>query len=167
MDLPKHDHDFHQVFFVADHILFSGASRQNRNCACILETGNLEPLKLLATDPKIWQHLIFCSMGLLSFQKAYLSKNFLISDCSVTPFYTVSVLSCINVIDSGTPAHPSVRSDSASIAVLILKEVSSGIASRILRNVEQICNSKLYLQIIDFVFRTSNVFQDSTSLEDL
>ena len=57
---------------------------------------NLEACYLPAADPEIRQHIDICCLGPytldLSFQKANVSKHFLISDCSMTSFHTVSAL---------------------------------------------------------------------------
>ena len=57
---------------------------------------DFEPPKLPATDPKIRQHLTFSSFGikfLIYHFKRLSIQHFLISDCSMTTFYTVPALS--------------------------------------------------------------------------
>ena len=74
-----------------------GFLRQSRNCAYMHKTLKFELPWLPAIDPEIRQHLreslvpivdiFFGPQTLdLSFQKAYASKHFLASDCSMTSF---------------------------------------------------------------------------------
>ena len=65
--------------------------------ACAKTRNFLSPLSSLQKIPKLGHTWIFCSLGLklliYNFKKGYLSKHFLISDCSMTSFYAVSALS--------------------------------------------------------------------------